>query len=307
MNNFEEIAHINVEDDNIELDVELSLHDNVEPQNKTVSIQTLFDNNFHFGSKVKNRHKTMAQYVFCSKKDMDMIDLNKAAVLFERALAALRKCVARGGHVLFVGTESHSINTVKANAEKCAQFYTSSKWRGGLLTNWEKSMYPWVMSMKKLEKQIEEGYANELKTKERVRLLKKHEKFIKLYEGMKDMHGLPNMLVVTSHRQKNAIKEAEQLNIPIVMLADTSANVQNIRYVVPGNDCSIKAVELFCSYCANACLDGLKVELDRIQKRKEAAAKAPTPEEKPKEKRFEGERRFQPRFKTRKPGEAPKA
>lgn len=260
---------MNLEDEVVDLDIDLSIVDQEPVEQKVVSVKTLFDNNFHFGSKTKNRNKSMSEYVFTSKKDIDMIDLNKSAFLFENALQALRKCVARGGKVLFVGTESHSISSVKAHSERCAQYYVSNRWLGGLLTNWDKTFYPWVLSMKKLEKQIEDGYVTNFKKQEQVMLLKKRDRFLKFYEGVKDMRSLPNMLVVTSYREKNAIAEAERLNIPVVMLADTTANPSNIRYLVPGNDCSIKAVDLFCNYCANACLEGLKDELGRIEKRKE--------------------------------------
>lgn len=278
--NFKEIESENkekiiLEEDALDIDVDMSFIDDEEVPVRTVSIETLFNNNFHWGSKTKNRNKAMSQYVFTTKKDIDMIDLNKTSFLFERALSALKKCVARGGRVLFVGTESHSINSVKTNSERCAQYYISNRWLGGILTNWDNTYYPWILSMKKLEKQIEEGYIKNFKKQEQVSFLKKRDRFLKFYGGVKDMRGLPNMLVVTSHREKNAIKEANRLNIPVVMLADATSNPSNIRYVVPGNDCSIKAVDLFCSYCANACLEGLKDELERIEKRREKEVAKP--------------------------------
>lgn len=260
-----------LEMDYMEDAVELDLTSEPEPQQETkpekpgdgvaeVTIEDLFLSNFHFGYKTKYRHASMSSYVFRSQNGIDIIDLNKTAILFKQALAALRKCVARGGRVLFVGTESHAASAIKANAERCAQYYVSKRWLGGLLTNWINTFSMSIMSLKKLQSQIDEGYIKNFTKREQMAFIRKRDRFLKFLAGVKDMGTLPNMVVIASNREKNAIKEAQLLGIPVVMLMDTTSNPNNVRYPVPGNDRSIKTIDKFCSLCADACLAGLKDE-----------------------------------------------
>lgn len=236
----------------------------------SVSVDELFSANMHYGYKTKYRNAWMSGYIFKSYNSIDIIDLTKTAVEFNSALKALRRCVAKGGKVLFVGTETHTSSAVRLQAEKCAQYYVHKRWLGGLLTNW-RSTSESIMTMKTIDKQLEDGYLKNFRKSEQIKILKRRDRFKKFLDGVKDMGGLPNMMVITSNRERNAIKDALRLKIPVVLLMDTNTNPEGIRYGIPGNDRSAKATDKFVSKCADACLAGLRQEMMAIQSVEEVA------------------------------------
>jgi small subunit ribosomal protein S2 len=238
-----------------------------------VTLDELFLANMHFGYKTKYRNPWMNSYIFASRNGIDIIDLTKTVITFNKALQALKKCVARGGKVLFVGTEAHTSAMTRLQAERCAQYFINKRWLGGLLTNWRNTCES-IISMKKIELQIEDGYLTNFKKSEQTRIIKKRDRFKRFLGGIKDMDTPPNMIVISSNRERNAIKEALKLNIPIVLLMDTTTNPEGIYHGIPGNDRSVKAVDKFISKCADACLAGLREEMHNLEVAKVESAKA---------------------------------
>jgi len=234
-----------------------------------VNIENLFKDRWHVGGRRSARGPYMSAFIFATKAGTDIIDLNKTAYLFKKALIAVRKAVSRGEKILFVGTESHTSNVVKTHADRCAQYCIHRRWLGGLLTNWNNTFSNSINQMKNLQKQIDEGEINHLTKREKMSLIRKRDRFLKFLDSVKDMGTLPGMVVVTSNREKNVIKEAQILGIPVILLMDTTSNPERILYPVPGNDRSIKVTEMFCSLIADACLLGVKDELVRVAKRQE--------------------------------------
>jgi small subunit ribosomal protein S2 len=247
-----------------------------------VDLEELFSANMHFGYKTKYRNPWMSDFIFESKNNIDIIDLTKTVVKFNKALVALRKCVSRGGRVLFVGTEAHTAGLIKNHAEMCAQYFINKRWLGGLLTNWRNTCDS-ISIMRNLDHQIEGGYLKNFKKKEQTRIIKKQDRFKRFLNGIKDMGALPNMVIIASNRERNAIKEAIKLNIPVVLLMDTNTNPEGIQHGIPGNDRSMKAVDKFLSKCATACLLGVKEEMRTIAHEAKANpdAKSNAPEAKP--------------------------
>jgi small subunit ribosomal protein S2 len=265
--------HIDLEDKELEQTEDIKAFkegkDEINDLLDKVNIQTLFENHWHVGDKRSRRGPYMGAYIFATKTGTDIIDLNKTSYLFKKALIAVRKAVSRGEKVLFVGTESHTANLVKSHAERCAQYSIHRRWLGGLLTNWNNTFSSSINEMKKLQKQIEEGEIKHLTKREQMSLIRKRDRFLKFLDCVKDMSTLPGIVVVTSNREKNVIKEAQILGIPVILLMDTTSNPEKIAFPVPGNDRSIKVTEMFCSLIADACLLGLKDELTRVAKRQE--------------------------------------
>jgi len=227
-----------------------------------VTLDELFEANFHYGYKTSFRNPWMSGYVFTGKTvgDIDIIDLTKTVYEFNKALAALERCVSRGGKVLFVGTENHTSRIIEEEAEKCAQYYISKRWLGGLLTNWRNTCDS-IYTLKSLDKQIEDGYLLNFRKSEQMRIIKKHDRFKRFLGGIKDIGHLPDMMIITSNREKNAIREGCKLGIPIILLADTNTDPHGIAHKIPGNDRSVKAIEKFITKCTEACLSGLRREL----------------------------------------------
>lgn len=244
--------------------VELVEEQVVQEGDLTITLEELFASNMHFGYKTKYRNPWMNFYIFDSKNGIDIIDLTKTVVRFNRAIQALKRCVARGGKVLFVGTEAHTSAMAKLQAERCAQYFINKRWLGGLLTNWRNTCDS-INTMKRIEAQIEDGYLNNFKKSEQTRIIKKRDRFKKFLNGIKDMGTPPNMMVITSNRERNAIKEGLKLNIPIVLLMDTTTNPEGIYHGIPGNDRSVKAVHKFISKCGDACLAGLREEMKSLE------------------------------------------
>ncbi|WP_187440009.1 30S ribosomal protein S2 [Candidatus Cytomitobacter primus] len=234
----------------------------------------LRDAGVHFGHKLERTNRKMMPYIFEQKDGMYIINLGKTIPLFKNALAAIRKHVAnsRNGRVLFVGTQHQSRKAVKDAAKQCAQYSISEKWPGGLLTNW-KTVSQSIKRMKDTEKKLEDGFYNSYKKHEQVKIQKKHDKQAKLFEGIRDMSDLPSLIIITSHNETNAIKEAKKLNIPIVLLLDTDGDPQGIDFPVPGNDDSIISVDLFCTLCSRAGLLGIHDEQEVLKRKEEAKKK----------------------------------
>ena len=248
-------------------DISLKQQDVMIPIFERLSIDNLFEKHWHIGDRSYRRGRYMAPYIFDTKAGTDIIDLGKTIFLFKKALNAVRKCVAKGEKVLFVGTESHTSELVKAHAERCAQYSIHRRWLGGLLTNWNNTFSNSIAEMKKLEKQIDEGYIKNFTKREQITFIRKRDRFLKFLDSVKDIGSLPGMVVVTSYREKNAIREAQILGIPVILLMDTPATPEKVTFPVPGNDRSIKVTEMFCQLIGDACLLGLKDEMNRAAAR----------------------------------------
>ncbi len=226
-----------------------------------ISVPNMFNENMYYGYQSKHSNLRMSGYIFQQHKNVDILNLGKTHALFKLALDALRKCVARRGRVLFVGTEPHSQDIVKEAAKKCAQYFVSKRWLGGFLTNWS-TVFRSIQTMKNIKSEIEsvEKGITKLTKKEKLSLNKKYDKFYSFFEGIYNIGERPNMLVITSYKELTAIRESIKISIPAVVLLDTNADPEEIKYPVPGNDASIMSTELFCDACAEACLLGLQDE-----------------------------------------------
>ncbi len=236
------------------------------------TFEDLKDAGLHFGHKTNRTNRNMSSYIFQEKDGIHIINLGKTYQLMKRAINAIRKCVSKNGRVLFVGTQHQSKSATKEAAKQCGQYFVVKKWPGGLLTNW-KTMSKSIKSMKDLEKKLEDGYFSDHKKHEQIKIQKKQDKYAELFEGIRDMSGVPHMLVITSYNELTAIKEAQKLNIPIVLLLDTDGDPKGINYPVPGNDDSILAVDLFTTLCARAALLGIHDEQEIIKKKEEKREK----------------------------------
>lgn len=252
-----------------------SLHNEEKSRSEIESIiKFTFDDlkgaGLQFGHKITRTNRRMLPYIFGEKDGIHIINLGKTIPLFKNALSAIRRHAAstRNGRILFVGTKHQSKEAVKEAATQCAQYYVNEKWLGGLLTNWD-TVSKSIKKMKDIEQKLEEGYYDTYKKHEQIKIQKQYEQQRKLFEGIRDMGNIPSLIIITSHHEQTAIKEAQALNIPIVLLLDTDGDPKGISYPVPGNDDSIISVHLFCALCSRAGLLGIHDEQELLRQKEE--------------------------------------
>ncbi len=221
-----------------------------------VSMKELLEAGVHFGHSKSRWNPKMAPYIYGVRHGIHIIDLNKTLVLLEEAYHFVSDVVAQGGEVLFVGTKKQAKDIIKEEAERCGAFYVNERWVGGLLTNFQ-TVRKSILKLKTLERMEEEGIFDVLPKKEVRNLRRKMEKLRKLYNGIRDMTRLPDVIwIVDTVREKIAVSEARKLGIPIVAIADSNCDPTLIDYPVPGNDDAIKSIKLLTSKIADAVIEG---------------------------------------------------
>jgi small subunit ribosomal protein S2 len=225
-----------------------------------VSLRQLLEAGVHFGHHTRRWNPRMAPYIFGVRNQVHILDLRQTVPMLDRALRAVRDVVAAGGRVLFVGTKKSAAEYVADAATRCGQYYVNHRWLGGMLTNW-KTITGSIKRLKQMEDQLG-GNIQGLTKKEVLMLTREKEKLDRALGGIKEMGGLPDILVVIDVvKEKLAIEEANRLGIPVVAVVDSNADPQGIAFPIPGNDDAIRAINLYCDLIAGAVFDGISAEL----------------------------------------------
>ena len=220
-----------------------------------VSMSYLLEAGVHFGHQTKRWNPKMKEYIFTSRDDIYIIDLQKTAKKIEEAYAALKEIAANGGKVLFVGTRKQAQEAVKEEALRSESYYVNERWLGGTLTNF-KTIRRRVKRLEQIEKMEKDGTFDLLPKKEVVHIKKEYDKLNKLLCGIRDMYKLPQaMFIVDPSKEEIAIREARILNIPVFGIVDTNCDPDMVDYVIPGNDDAIRAVKLITGVMANAIVE----------------------------------------------------
>lgn len=221
-----------------------------------IGLRALIDAGAHFGHQTRRWNPKMRQYIFGARNGIHIIDLDQTAVLFRRAYDHVVQEVARGGHVLFVGTKRQAVDVVREEATRAGQFFVTGRWLGGTLTNF-RTVKGAIERLRELERMFEDGTAEALLKKEQMRLRREQERLDKFIGGIKMMNTVPSALfVIDPHHEHIAVSEARKLHIPIIAITDTNCDPDKIDLVVPGNDDAIRSIKLFTSRIADACIEG---------------------------------------------------
>ncbi len=221
-----------------------------------VSMKALLETGVHFGHRTTKWNPKMKPYIFTERNGIHIIDLQQTIVNMHAYADMLRDIAARGGVVLFVGTKRQAQEAVAREAERCRMPYINNRWLGGTLTNW-RTIRDRIDALKKLEKRRDNGEFDLLAKKEALILSRKIEKLQHRLGGIRDMRKLPEMLIIVdSKREATAIKEANSLQIPVMALADTNSDPDQIDYIIPGNDDAVRAVKLVMGALADALIEG---------------------------------------------------
>ncbi|MBN1241631.1 MAG: 30S ribosomal protein S2 [Spirochaetales bacterium] len=229
-----------------------------------VTMKNLLESGVHFGHQVKRWDPRMKKYIFAERNGIHIIDLQKTIQSIKEAYDAIRKIVAGGKTVLFVGTKKQAQQAIQKEAERCGMFWVNNRWLGGMLTNFT-TIKKSILRLKKIEKMEIDGTFENLTKKEIAGLVKEKTKLEKNLGGIKDMKELPGALfVIDTRKEAIAVTEAQRLGIPIVAIVDTNCNPEGITYPIPGNDDAIRSISLFTQIIANAVVEadnetGLKI------------------------------------------------
>ena len=210
----------------------------------------------HFGHEVKKWNPRMKPFVYGSKSNIHIIDLQKTLNCTKKAMEFLQETTGNGGRVIFVGTKRQAVPSIQAAAEKSKQFYVTKRWLGGTLTNFL-TIKVSIDRMKKIQQMKERFDLDRYSKKERNKIEKEYLKMDEYFHGIKDMKDSPAALfVIDIQKEKIAVSEAKKLNIPVVAIVDTNCDPTGIDYPIPANDDSVRSIQFFAELAADACVKG---------------------------------------------------
>ena len=227
-----------------------------------VSKSYLLEAGVHFGHQTKRWNPKMKEYIFTSRDDIYIIDLEKTIGKLEEAYQALYEACKDGGKALFVGTKKQAEEASIEEATRCGGYYVTERWLGGTLTNF-KTIRERINRLDEIEKMKNEGKFELLPKKEVAKLQKEYDKLNKILCGIRQMVKLPQAVIVTDPRiEYNAVREAKKLGIPTFGIVDTNSDPDLVDYVIPGNDDAVRAVKVVLGVLANAVCEGNNLPLD---------------------------------------------
>lgn len=224
-----------------------------------VSMRDLLQAGAHFGHQTRYWNPKMDQYIFGARNKIHIINLEHTVPAFNEALDLVKRLAGNKNKILFVGTKRAAGKIIKEQAERSGMPYVSHRWLGGMLTNY-KTIRASIKRLRDLEVQRTDGTFAQLTKKEALMRTRDMEKLERSIGGIKDMGGLPDALfVVDVDHERIAITEANKLGIPVIGIVDTNSDPEGVDYVIPGNDDAIRAIKLYVTAVADACLAG-KIE-----------------------------------------------
>lgn len=221
-----------------------------------VTMRQMLEAGVHFGHQTRYWNPKMAPYIFGARSNIHIINLEKTLPLFNDAMRYLEQAAANRGRILFVGTKKTTRKVIEEEAGRCGMPYVNHRWLGGMLTNF-KTIKQSVARMKDLEAMRDDGRLQRFSKKEGLGMMRELDKLALSIGGIRDMDRLPDVLFIMDvGYEKNAVSEARKLGIPVVGVVDTNNSPVGIDYIVPGNDDSIRAVQLYAQSAADAIARG---------------------------------------------------
>ena len=226
-----------------------------------VSMSYLLEAGVQFGHQTKRWNPKMKEYIFTSRDDIYIIDLQKTQDLMEVAYNAINEIAKNGGTFLFVGTKKQAQEVSKEEAERSNSFYVTERWLGGTLTNF-RTIRSRVKRLEQIEEMEKNGTLALLPKKEAIGLKKEYDKLNRVLCGIRGMVKMPQALIIVDPKKEiNAIKEARKLNIPVFGLVDTNCDPDDVDYVIPGNDDAVRSVKVVLGVLANAICEANGLEM----------------------------------------------
>lgn len=241
-----------------------------------ISMKQLLEAGVHFGHQTRRWNPKMQQFIFMDRNGIHIIDLQQTVTRLNEAYKFVEQLVADGGTLLFVGTKKQAQEAVAEEAKRCGMFYVNQRWLGGMLTNFQ-TIQSRIRYLRELESMRDRGDFERLPKKEVQRLQDDMARLERILGGIKDMRRLPSALfIIDTRKERTAVLEARRLEIPIIALADTNSDPDEMDYPIPANDDAIRAVRLLCAKIADAAVEGRR-ELEARQKDSDDAGQAEEP------------------------------
>ena len=217
-----------------------------------VSMNYLLEAGVHFGHQKRRWNPKMKEFIYTTRDDIYIIDLQKTVKKLEEAYEAMKTIAEAGGKVLFVGTKKQAQEAAEESATRTNMYFVNERWLGGTLTNF-KTIRSRIKRMDDIDKMEADGTFDLLPKKEVIQIKKEYAKLDKNLRGIREMKKLPQALVIVDPRkEENAIKEARILGIPVFGIVDTNCDPDLVDYVIPGNDDAVRAVKLLLGVLTNA-------------------------------------------------------
>ncbi len=220
-----------------------------------ITMRQLLEAGVHFGHQTRYWNPKMAKHIFGTRLNVHIINLEHTLPMFKDALKFVTNVAAKKGKVLFVGTKEVASDIIREQAERCGMPYVNHRWLGGMLTNY-KTIRLSIRRLRDLERLVESARFQGFTKKERLTLTREKEKLDRSLGGIKDMGGLPDALfIIDVGNEKIAIEEAVKLSIPVIGVVDSNNSPDFIDFVVPGNDDSLRAIQLYSSSIADMIIE----------------------------------------------------
>lgn len=227
-----------------------------------ISMKQLLEAGVHFGHQTRRWNPKMAPYIYTERNGIHIIDLQKSVGMVDDAYNAISDVAAQGGSILFVGTKKQAQDAIKAEAERCGMYYVNERWLGGMLTNF-KTIQSRIKRLVAIETMEADGTFDVLPKKEVIELKKELTKLQKNLGGIKEMKKVPDAIfIIDPKKERICIQEAHTLGIPLIGIADTNCDPEELDYVIPGNDDAIRAVKLIVSRMADAVIEANQGTID---------------------------------------------
>jgi small subunit ribosomal protein S2 len=221
-----------------------------------VTMRELLDSGVHFGHQTRRWNPKMKRFIFAERNGIYIIDIQQSLGLIDQAYDFVKDTVAKGGHILFVGTKKQAHQPIIEQAARVGMPYVTERWLGGMLTNFP-TVYKRIQRLKELEL-LEQKNDQVLTKKELLVLRREREKLTKNLEGIRNMTKLPSAIwVVDTKKEHLAVQEAHKLGIPVVAILDTNCDPDEVDYKIPGNDDAIRSIGLLTRVIADAAVAGL--------------------------------------------------
>lgn len=221
-----------------------------------VSMKQLLEAGVHFGHRARKWNPKMREFIFTERNGVHIIDLQQTLANLNDIHDRISRETSRGGIILFVGTKRQAKDIIRDEAERSGMPYVNERWLGGTLTNWE-TIRQRINALKRLERERDEGIFDRLTKKERLLKQREIDRLLVRLGGIRTMDKRPAMLfIVDVIREQTAVREANSLGIPIVALADTNSNPDQIDHIIPANDDAIRAIKMLTGAIADAVIEG---------------------------------------------------
>lgn len=231
----------------------------------SVTMREMLEAGVHFGHQTRFWNPKMAPFIFGHRNKIHIINLEKSLPMFQDAQKFVKQLASNGGTILMVGTKRQAREMVAAEAQRAGVPFVDQRWLGGMLTNF-KTVKTSIKRLKEMKAQQEAGL-EAMSKKEQLMFVRELEKLEKDIGGIQDMNSLPDAIfVIDVGFHKIAVAEAKKLGIPLVGVVDSNHNPEGIDYVIPGNDDSAKAVQLYAQGIADAILEGRAAALTDVVK-----------------------------------------